>query len=89
MLLPFGSIDETVRLDGTYVIDYDRTTATIYDVFYVNSADATLDRADAVYAIEHKDNRSDRVSYAFRSENRSRNNGKPLYVGYYGPATAH
>lgn len=33
-MLPFGSIDDTVRLGGSYVIRYDLASARVLDVFY-------------------------------------------------------
>lgn len=35
-MLPFGSIDDTVRLGGSYVISYNAKHNTIEDVFYAN-----------------------------------------------------
>ena len=35
-MLPFGSIDDTVRLGGSYVIRYNPKTAVVLDVFYTN-----------------------------------------------------
>ena len=79
VILPFGSIDETVRSGGTYLIDYDKLTATVYDVFYVeNDLLINLDNADHVKSI--LDNRDDRISYGLT--NRSGN--KCYFVGYYG-----
>ncbi len=34
LMLPFGSIDETVRAGGSYIIRYQPSTATVLDVFY-------------------------------------------------------
>ncbi len=33
-MLPFGSIDETVRIGGSYIIRYQRDTGLVLDVFY-------------------------------------------------------
>ncbi len=33
-MLPFGSIDETVRAGGSYIIRYQKETGTVLDVFY-------------------------------------------------------
>ncbi len=33
-MLPFGSIDETVRAGGSYIIRYQKDTGTVLDVFY-------------------------------------------------------
>ena len=38
LMLPFGSIDETVRMGGSYVIRYQPSSATILDVFYSNNS---------------------------------------------------
>ena len=34
LLLPFGSVDETVRLGGSYIIRYQRDTGRVLDVFF-------------------------------------------------------
>lgn len=34
LLLPLGSIEEDIRLEGSYFIEYDLKTATVYGVFY-------------------------------------------------------
>ena len=39
IMLPFGAVDETIRLDGSYVIRYCPDTADILDVFYSDKAD--------------------------------------------------
>lgn len=40
LMLPFGSIDETVRVGGSYIIRYEKESGTVLDVFYC-SADGT------------------------------------------------
>lgn len=37
-MLPYGSIDDTVRTGGSYVIAYDYASASIEDVFYVDGS---------------------------------------------------
>lgn len=37
-MLPFASIDDTVRLGGSYVIAYDLSTATVVSVFYCDQS---------------------------------------------------
>ena len=37
LMLPFGSIDETIRLGGSYLIRYQPKTGTVMDVFYCSS----------------------------------------------------
>ena len=39
VLLPYGSIDEEVRENGCYVIEYDAKTANIYGVFYTKNGE--------------------------------------------------
>ena len=34
LMLPFGSLDETLRIGGSYVIQYDRASAQVLNVFY-------------------------------------------------------
>jgi len=34
LMLPFGSVDDTVRLGGTYIIRYQPSSGTVLDVFY-------------------------------------------------------
>ena len=34
LMLPFGSVDDTLRLGGTYLIRYQKSTGQILDVFY-------------------------------------------------------
>lgn len=38
LMLPFGSIDETVRMGGNYVICYELKTGTVTDVFYCSAS---------------------------------------------------
>lgn len=40
-MLPFGSIDETVRAGGSYIIRYQKDTGTVLDVFYCSKNDPT------------------------------------------------
>ncbi|HAM14826.1 MAG TPA: hypothetical protein DCP91_02975, partial [Eggerthellaceae bacterium] len=89
-MLPFGSIDETVRMGGTYVIQYDRESATVLGVFYANTAlgGFPFNRADGFefqdddYAqlfpgMTGQAQKSARQDYASAS-------GVTVMVGYYG-----
>ena len=40
-LLPYGSIDDTIRTGGSYVIEFDAKTESIYGVFYTDKGDIT------------------------------------------------
>ena len=44
LMLPTGSIDDTVRLSGSYIIRYDKANAKVLDVFYTNENDSTYGR---------------------------------------------
>ena len=69
-LLPFGSIDETVRQSGSYIIRYQPSSATIMDVFFSRPSDrrgvdvgslsyADLMDPDKYYGEDRKDARKD------------------------------
>ena len=42
-MLPFGAVDETIRLGGSYIIEYDPDTATVFNVFYCSSGSGKFD----------------------------------------------
>ncbi|MCR5304500.1 MAG: prepilin-type N-terminal cleavage/methylation domain-containing protein, partial [Lachnospiraceae bacterium] len=42
-ILPFGAIDDTIRRDYQYVIEYNAASDAIYAVYYTDSKEATLD----------------------------------------------
>ena len=44
LMLPTGSIDNNVRLNGSYIIRYDKANAKVLDVFYTNENDSTYGR---------------------------------------------
>ena len=79
VILPYGSIDETIRSGGTYVIDYDLTTATVYEVFYIGYK-TQINAEDVANAKNNSLGVWDRIQYALDH----RLNNKPRYVGYYG-----
>lgn len=71
IMLPLGSIDDTVRSSGHYCVEYDAVTGTVYGVYY---SDETSITADSVADIDGESGRTDssvRESYG---------------VGYYGGA---
>jgi len=37
-MLPFGSVDETVRAGGSYIVRYQKETGTVMDVFYCSTS---------------------------------------------------
>ena len=78
VLLPFGSIDDTIRSGSSYVIEYDASTATIFDVYYVEQSGVDISRDDA--KTSRLESSSARITYAINNPS----SGKPRYVGYYG-----
>lgn len=79
-MLPIGSIDETVRSGGTYVIEYDAATVQVYGVFYTE--DQNFDTAD-VAKIDEENGRTDRDYRKLYQDDK-----KKYAVGYYGGADA-
>lgn len=79
LFLPVGSIDETVRSGGTYVIEYDAYTAQVYGVFYTDQ-DPSFSEKDVTSLDKMAGGRDDR---------KNRINYKDQYqIGYYGGAAA-
>ncbi|MBQ7692605.1 MAG: hypothetical protein IJT29_03240 [Oscillospiraceae bacterium] len=82
-MLPFGSIDETVRLGGNYLIRYYRKAGVVKDVFYCTASGTpsrfnhSFDNGEyaAVIATAYPDNRAARRSYTDNS-----------ILGWYGGA---
>ena len=92
-ILPTGSIDDTIRSGGSYLIDYDRTTAQVFAVFYTDrthgiflqAGDGTLTSEDAtsLYQLVSGNTGGSRKHYT--SSNKSLSD---VCVGYYGGAVA-
>ena len=83
ILLPLGSIDDTVRTGGSYAVEYDILTAQIYAVFYTDTAPA-LASSDIgkLYSESIKSGKKD-YRKAYKASEAS---GKAVPVGYYGGA---
>lgn len=77
LMLPFGSIDDTVRTGGSYVIRYQPSTATILDVFYTNEFSFSAGECEDLYKdYSGADKKAARQKYP---------NGSSTYIiGYYG-----
>lgn len=75
-MLPFGALDDTVRVTGSYVIEYDYKTASVYGVFYTDKADADFEADVQSLNTARGDAGKD-----------TRKNHKPI-IGYYGGAVA-
>lgn len=79
LLLPFGSIDESVRMGGSYLIRYDRATTTILDVFYSENGDGITGSGDTTYSSLKSltaKSKEERIQAARASSGN--------YIGYYG-----
>lgn len=79
LMLPTGSVDETVRLGGKYIVRYHKTSAQVLDVFYWETSGR--------YAHTYDNNYSD-----FLSKRGNRNALKTYtdssVIGYYGGVDA-
>ncbi len=96
IMLPLGSIDETLRTGGTYIIEFDAKTAQVYGVFYTEAKGVTgaaleVARKNDIDPKNYRDkanclaNRSDKLSrfrYDFGGE------AGRAAIGYYGGASA-
>ncbi len=80
-MLPFGAIDETVRADGRYIIEYNVETATVYGVFYAEE-DVDFDYLDIAW-LDKNGGRTDDA----KGRHTRRDYDKGI-IGYYGGAMA-
>lgn len=84
LMLPFGSIDETVRAGGSYIIRYQYDTGLVLDVFYcsmkgspkVFNHELTKEEYTDVNNLKGEEHRAGRKKYA--------NKGKNSVLGWYG-----
>lgn len=88
LMLPVGSIDESVRTGGNYIIRYQKEPARILDVFYAeNSGRFAHEPSFDDYQYEHslwgiRENSDERKDYDYSST------VKGAVIGYYGGAAA-
>lgn len=85
-MLPFGTIDETVRSGGSYYIEYDLKTAQVYAVFYTDSADGLTELE--VKQLNHAGRSDDNTGKEARKSLLKTADGDRKTVGYYGGAAA-
>ncbi len=90
VLLPFASIEEGVRSDGQYIIEYDYKTATVYGVFYTNSEETISYTADIIGAngLNARGGRGQDETGRQIRRNYKNASGKNIVIGYYGGAIA-
>lgn len=84
-MLPFGSVDETVRAGGSYIIHYQKNTGLVLDVFYCTRSGSptqynvsSLENGDYSLAMNARSSKENRKTGVWRNAN----NGPIL--GYYG-----
>ena len=84
LMLPFASVDDTIRLGGSYVISYEVSSGRVLDVFYAEKSGRyshtffaegeTFDSLKAVRDTETENNREERRNYR----------GGKSVIGWYG-----
>lgn len=79
-MLPYGSVDETVRASGSYIIEFDAATQTIYGVFYTSEGQFDSDTISSLNNYRGDSNLVNREKFSL--------NGEDITIGYYGGATA-
>lgn len=89
VLLPYGSIEEEVRENGCYVIEYDAKTANIYGVFYTKNGEDFQYTRDIMgdFGLNQQGGR-DMSSAGKEVRKHYKNNSGTLIIGYCGGSTA-
>ena len=82
LMLPFGSIDETVRMGGSYVIRYQAREGKILDVFYCTTS-GSPERFNYTLSDDDYDD-----IMALRDDKSGRRNYNGAVLGYYGGTEA-
>lgn len=86
-ILPLGAIDEKVRSEGFYVIEYDYLTATVYGVFYTDDPNKCTYENDIMGANGlDKTNGRDNSSTGKQIRKNYKNEHGNVIIGYYGGA---
>lgn len=87
IILPYGSIDEEIRREGNYVIEYDYETATVYGVFYTNDSNGISYNRDimGMSGLNNNKGREDSREGKKARKNYKNDNGHTI-IGYYGGA---
>ena len=87
IILPYGVIDEKVRIEGSYVIEYDYATATVYGVFYTDNSHIISYEKDimGMSGLNHNQGREDSQEGKKARKNYKNDKGH-MVIGYYGGA---
>ncbi len=84
-ILPFASIDDKVRINGSYIIKYDPSSATINEVFYSDNYKFKNELFSDNKYVEALTNAIPNGEDSKKNE-RKKFNGTNLVIGYYGGA---
>ncbi|MDO5146481.1 MAG: type II secretion system protein [Eubacteriales bacterium] len=92
-MLPFGSVDEDLRKGGSYVIEYNKKTGTVYGVFYTLE-EKTTEPKKLGYGTDilplNKGEVKGRTSKEVRKDPKNKTeNPNALIIGYYGGSAAN
>ncbi|HAT82950.1 MAG TPA: hypothetical protein DCS59_05900, partial [Eubacterium sp.] len=98
-MLPFGSIDETVRKGGSWIIQYEASTGTVQGVFYTDGSHGLFGKSSAKLTVTNdqeslqsavRNGASDNYGEAVRMRYvpKQTSNSDRVIVGYYGGAEA-
>lgn len=88
LMLPFGSIDETIRAGGSYVIRYQKSPAIVLDVFYASRSGGSFFRGYPLingFMIANEDEYCElRDEYGGTNKKEARRNYNGSVIGWYG-----
>lgn len=89
-ILPYGSITESVRTEGQYIVVFDSTAASIYGVLYTDNSSNAFGSADSGFAFDLT-KLSDYLDLVKKAQNArisyKSGNGN-VYIGWYGGAVS-
>ena len=85
-MLPFGSVDETVRAGGSYIVRYQKETGTVMDVFYCSTSGSPTQYNHLFFDSDDYDTVISKAGDANKSARKTYVNGSIL--GWYGGAEA-
>ena len=78
VLLPFGAIDETMRLGGHYTVRYDYDPATVTQVYYTDNKDVEISFSDISGDTKYMNG-----EYTREEQKNSEFNGSKCILGFY------